>query len=666
MRWAMAATAVGMGRARSLAALLLLAAGALATAQGTGPSAKPVLTAPPARAPGAADAPPAATAPWFDTIRGPAGLDAETAARFAAELLAALHRGPSRAAPALEFLPADNAPRVVLLAWRRAGQDAVLCAGTGIGLRAAADDALAKARALPGAGTATGLLVELVEHAVQNRAFIIREDALPHPDLVGIAFSRDSAFFFPPDLLTGRGLLRETGHLAVNRVGEALLAAGETTRLGHWQMISSYQAAQEVSFFEVLSLHATPERVVPLFRGHPLPEPAGEAQLRQAGTAAAAFLQRHIRPDGAFACALPDWRLPDSGAEAPAALAATALALLEWHAAAPAADTLAAGTRLLRRLVAELRPTPGVPQARCVPELDRTTLGTNALLTLALARHRLLTRSDEFNAALHGLGRHLLAQRQPDGTFACVRALPSGTVRGELSLTAQAQAVAALVRLYEATGLVDYLDAGEQALLSLAAQELAARDMERLPQDGWLLAALDEAFTFRRQDEFLRQAERLGLALFATQVLDPLFPDFLGNWRNGPRLADAAIPSYGLFRAARLLRDRRHTESARNTLAAAHLGLLFQLQGQVDEVSGLFLPDAEARRGAFRDDLLGNRSGCRLAQQADTLLALAEAVRLSARLQGVPLPLTERMREALAASRQAAATFPRCLPRRLE
>jgi len=606
----------------------------------------------------------AESAPWFDTIALPLPLAEAVGGRVAAELYAALRAGKVNGAEFLTFLPPDNAPRVIMLSWRSPKVGPRTVTGAGRGLRAAAADALNQARELPDSRRADGLKVDIVQHTVVNTDFELRTDPLPHPSLAGIAFSKASGFAFLPEALVAEGLVTSQRKLDFHRIAERLLAEGDMTRLGHWQSITSWRGQQAVTFFETQAYYADGKTSTLLFRGHRLIDPLNEETLRAAARRNAAFLRRCIRADGSFVCELPGWQTGDDGSEPVPAFTLALLALLDWQELDPSADTLAAAGKGIHYLLTLLKPFKPDAQAACVVEDYHSLLGTNALAVLALAKYGSVTHKDEYSDHLNRLGRYLLDQIQPDGSLVCERTYPSATARGTVSLAAQAQAVVAFARLYEKTGRREYLDAATRTVGYLVQDQLARKEIEQLPPDGWLLMALDETFTFTRDPECVRQAERLASAIYMFQTLDPVFPDCLGAWGNSPVLAAAAPRTLGLLAAAKLCRDTRRELMAEKALAAAHLGLIFQLQGQFDTPATLYLRDADPYLGAFRDDLTG--CGLRLETQAESLFCLTSAVRVSVRLAGKPLPLTEPLKTALTTARTQVVTFPRCLPRLIE
>lgn len=604
---------------------------------------------------------PTAAALWFDAVSAPVPLTDPQANRLALETMHALQAGTTDAAT-FAFLPAETAPRVVILTWQAPASGRQTAVGAGAGLRAATLDALRLASAIPGGRRVSGLKLDIVQHVLANPEYRIREDGVPLPGLAGLAFSRASGFVFTPENLMTDGLFTPKRQLNVRRIGENLAAAQALDRLGKWQAISSFQGTQQVFLFEAQSYYTDGEAVSLLFRGHRVPGPLRPAVIAESAQRLVSFLVKHIRPEGGFACDLPGWQAGDSGVDPLAAQAEALLALLEWQALNPSDAQAEAINRLAKYVRAHLVPYPPDRGAACMAEDSAAALDANALAVMALLKYAAVTHTPVPSEQLAKLGRYLILQLQPDGSLVSDRSLPSGKARAADVLPASAQAEIALVRLYEQTARREYLDAAEQALGYLLQRYSVPDNAAALPLDGWLPAALNETFTFNR-DRLLRDhAERLGVALLARQSVTPAFPDLLGTWDDIPNLADTARRATGLLALARLAKDTHADNVQAQYLAGAHLALMFLMAGQMDDatlVNTAAVPDC---RGAFRDNLV--RYDMSLATQAQALRALCAACRETDGAEGASLPLTDAMKRAVQNARGQVASFPRCLPPR--
>ena len=628
--------------------------------------AVPAASVPPAES--AAAAAPAAAQLWFEGGEAPLVMAEPFWSRLALDLHAALMAGRVDGALFLRTLPPDQAPRMVFLTWQPdpARPAVTVCAG-GKGVRAAAANALQQALATGAGKPATGLKVDVVQHRL-NLGLFLRSTPLPLPGLIGLAFfpADARAAFLPEQLLYG-GLLTPARFLDVHAVTAKLEAAKDPAGLAAWRSIAASPLPAPACFFETYALYTDGVSVQPLFRGHPIPAPATAKTLKAAAAESAGFLRRNWGMDGAFGATVPGWVAGLGDQETAADQAAAALALLEWNALAPDPAGAEIAQRIARRLRERLKPMPGEPGALAVVEEFHSALDANALAAMVLCRAAALAGSPSDganNEPLLRLGAHLLRQVQPDGTFAGDRYYPSGNIRPTpAAREAAAMAVVALVRLYERTSHAAFLDqAGKSLRLQVAgASRIRGGGDLPSPPPGWLLAAMNEYYTYDRDRELAAAADRFCLAIRMGQVADPVFPDGVGGFESGQAVGPAASRVFGLLAAADLFGACKMPAAAEGTLAAGHLGLLYLLQGQVSAPVAMGLPQPAVCRGAFRLGLAGDVMTLRA--QTDGLLCLATALRLARPFgEQRPLPLAPAARATLDQARAQVAAFPRCLP----
>lgn len=651
-----------MNRNAALSAIMRRFSGMAAMLAVIGAGLLPARAAPP-------PTPASAEGVWFDKLGLPPVLTDPQGIRLALELRPLVARGKADEKESLAFLPADLAPRIVILSFGDGATPPVTVTGTGEGLRAALTDALKKAWKNPAHTRAARLKIDLVQHAVLNPAFRVRQDPLPQPSLAGLAFHPSADLVILPEAVVANAWTTPDRILRGSQVADAFV--GEKTPIPlltlRQQLLSSTHPAQ-VCFFECQTYFTDGGVTGALFRGHRLGNLVSAASLKTAGNQLRGFLFSVQERNGGFACRLPGW-IPsgENGAESASATALTLAALMEWQSMSPDDKTLPAVERGIRRLLAQMKADATTPEAQSVVEtsdsaLPSSRLDTNALLTLAICRYRELTGKQDWSDELNRLGRHLLARQQPDGSFVSVREHPSGKLAAPESDTASAQACLALVNLHARTGNMDYLQAANRGLAYLC-ERAAQRPGRDLPEAAWLVTALNDYFTYDRNKAFAESAARFGAAILGGQTADPVFPDFAGGWNNSPGLADAAVNTLGLLSASRFCRDTRREKLADLTLDGAHLGLIFLLQGQGDDALLFHHPQAKAYAGAFRTSLTMRETG--LETQGRVLFALAAGMREAMKQPNGALPATDAVKNGLATMRTETAKFPRSLPLRL-
>jgi hypothetical protein len=562
--------------------------------------------------------------------------------------------------------------------------------GAGRGLRAAVIQALQRARECDSDGVrnAKFLKIDVLQHVEKAPGFAVFGSPFRQPSVVGIAFPGETnTFVLLPEMVVP--CVNHAGQLFVSTMPpmEDLSVTKDPARqMAEWMGLTARPLGNAL-FFEAQSWFTDGRGVDPMFRGHRMPAPLTAAAIRSAGSHAADFLCRQIGEDGAFLCSLPLWRpsgLLVKEGEAPETYLDAVLALQAWQEVEPSAERAAAIARCIRLLQQRLSAYPPVPGAKCLtnerfetgaaaaapssgrnaapPDLFVAVLGANARLAAVLARQ--LAQQPypaKDDADLLAVGAWLLSQQKPDGRFVTSRSLPSGAAGTDAAPEAETLAATALCRIYARTGRTEYLDAAEKALgalLKLAPLPKATAESIRL--DAALVEAIDALFAASRNRTFIADAEKRGARLLEGQTTQPVFPDFLGGLTNSAELEPVAAQTRGVLTAAGLCHGVRHRLMAEKLFAAAHYGLIFQLQGQADAASTLHLPDGTEYGGAFRSSL----AGCEfeLATQAKALASLAAAAELLKTLGTETVPVSDDLKRDLQDSLARLGQFPRCLP----
>ena len=559
--------------------------------------------------------------------------------------------------------------------------------GGGQGLRNALLQALRQAREGTGeeVRSASVLKLDIIQQAVAIPHFILYESPIRLPSVIGLAIpARNTLFILPPEVLahcvSQDNLFRPKEMPPLEYLCATRDAARQTAE---WmEATAQRKPIAGAMYVEAQSYFTDGESTGPMFRGHRMPEFLNARLLGKAGGAAADFLCRQIDGDGAFACPLPAWHCAGDGKETPGDYAEALGSLLEWQEIQPSAERAAAIEKGMSHLLQKLAPYPPVAGAKCLPEprvtsaasatvkdiVLRSCLRTNARLALALekslARQKYPAPRD---AELQALAAYLLNQQRDDGNFFAERVHPSGAIVADSSASCADQALAAiaLLRIHGRTGRRPLLTAAARAADNLFQRKAQGTSQAVTMENvAGQIAVANELFTFTRDQTLPTATEKLAVWLLANQTANPVFPDFLGGVGNSSAIAPVAVQSRGVLTAAQLCRDTRRNFMAEKLLVAAHYSLMFQLQGQADAASTLFLPEGTTYNGAFRNALAA-ADFC-LAGQSRNLAALAAAMRLLNARGDSALPVSDDLKRDHTDARTSLTLFPRCLPKEIK
>jgi hypothetical protein len=195
--------------------------------------------------------------------------------------------------------------------------------------------------------------------------------------------------------------------------------------------------------------------------------PLGRARLDAAVRAGAWYLTKALRDDGTFRynyAPLRDRDVKDPYNWPRHAGAAYSLALVGRTLGEPAFT--AASERALDKFVKQLGDGPA--GSMCLEERDGCYLGSSALGLLAMAEHKIASRSDKFTPVARALAAFVMYMQRDDGFFYHDWSASRGTDRASMKLYASQQGVFALARYARAFGDDAALRAAERGMDYLA------------------------------------------------------------------------------------------------------------------------------------------------------------------------------------------------------
>jgi len=565
---------------------------------------------------------------WFDDIQHKLPLSAPERQAIAHWVATALTGEPAVAWP--ERLRVDERPRLVFLSLSDGRQPATVCWGSGWGLHAAVEAALARARQEPVAAAMRFCKIDIVQSTIACERLNLERPFKHERSLYGLAGDRASQIALLPEELVGQQLLDTEQRLDADRLARYLQARPQQAEA--WARL---RAASPVKFYRfACSSFATDGRDAwLLYRGHRCFNAIAPADLLAAATRGGDYLRRQQADDGRFTYCYYGSRDRVAIGYNLLRHAGAVSALLDLYEVTGELAWLDSAQGGLDYLLGFSQPSLLAPDVgQCIVEDGFAKLGTTALAAIAVAKFLRLARQDAWLPQLLQFARHLQAAQQPSGAFLAHRqTYPSGEETQFVSICYPSQALLALIYVYRATQRDSWLQRAEAAaryLLAIA----PARDLDNY----WLLCGLTELFACLGRADYRERAERLAAAVASRQHQAGYDrqPDWLGSFGQPPSATATAARLEGLCAVSQMTRlvargDPSETLSDRDRRQEAiWLASRFLLQLQCEPTLTMYLPQPERACGGFRQHL--DDFTLRLDDTYRSIASLLAAYRLTA------------------------------------
>jgi len=536
---------------------------------------------------------------WFDDLAGVQPVAEPVAAGLTAYVTALLQEHPDATPPAT--WDTDRAPRVVFVSVSDGLSAARVGFGSGEGLRAATEAALADLENSPAAAWVKVDVVGEVE-VLDGLDPADPLDAEQDRSLYGLAFTQSSGLAFLPEELVSRTLVDSEQMIRFGNIEKYLTAL--RPRSGS---LDGLQDDGQVAYRFASSSHFSDGGVpLSLYRGHrSFTAPVAADTVMQAAVAAGKYLVPAIGDDGQYVYSY----LPKTDDEAEdyniLRHAGTTYSMLELYEVTRDADLLASATRALDYLIAQVQPCSVAGRAaRCVVEDDEVKLGGNGLAAVAIAKFAQVTGDRGHDEVMTGLVRWITLTQAADGEFTQHKVtMSTGVVDDLKSGYYPGEALLALMRVYELDGSRQWLDAAEVGANWLIEVRDKGVPTDELNHDHWLLYALDELYQERPSELLLQHARRIVTAMVESQLLDPPFADWYGGWYVPPRSTPVATRAEGLHAAYHMLSEVGTAEELAAIRTSVERAIAFELQTQFMPESAMYLDDPQRVLGGFHGDL---------------------------------------------------------------
>ncbi len=496
-----------------------------------------------------------------------------------------------------EELDADSAPRIVFISVSDGKTSAKVASGSGDGIRAAMNDALARLRSrYEGSLPSTWVKVDVVQ---QVRPYVEDIDTALVPferSLEGLAYGRKSRAAFTPEELVARTLVNSDGQLQRRNIAKyRMLLAGVKSDAD-----LPPTDDQELVRFTTRGFFVADGEPVELYRGHaPRPTLTREVLL-EVSKRGADYLRRSVRENGSFVYSY----LPKSNAEKSSynmvRHAGTIYSMLDIYETTKDPELLAAAERAIAYLLIFIKEWGNDNDgARIMTYGGKIKLGGVALTAVALAEHVKVTGKKDHLEIAQGLCRYMVKEQAKTGRFIHSRYYPSGAIGSHISQYYPGEALLGLLRVYSIDKNEEWLDAADRGARYLIEVRDKGIKTPDLTHDHWLLYALNELYRFRKNDLFLKHAMNIATAIELKQNRDPAFPDWFGSYYKPPRSTPTACRCEGMVAAYLMARDHGQKDRLEGMLENIKHNAGFQLENQLGPERALYCGDPQRALGGF-------------------------------------------------------------------
>jgi len=546
---------------------------------------------------------------WFPDLGEPLKVsetDGKALVGFVRSAVSGEQVGPDEAAIFPAALAGDRKKRIIFLSLGDGRTAARVVMGAGRGLQQATERAIAEARKLTG----QGLKARWLKLDIAGKVTTV-DDLDPTTgrqfdrSLHGLAFDRQSGLAFLPEQLVAYNLVDGRGRLWAGNI-TALLRQDDKRRRA---FLAVYRRERLSGYlFTTQGFFSDGKREIALYRGHARaadsPALSGEnllAAAKQAGD----YLARSVGPDGRFAYIYLPGHDTTPNKYNILRHSGTVYAMMELYAVTQDKSLLSSAEKALSYLLAQVKPSPSnKAEELCVVEAGDSKLGGNALAAIALAKYAEATGDRRHVPVMLKLGRWIVNHQGADGRLGPHKITwPEGRVEPFTSQYYPGEALLALVRIHGLDGDARWLDAAQKGAEHIITVRDGKLTDNQLSHDHWLLYSLNELYRKKRDELFLKHAQRLARVIVQGQNLAPEFPDWLGGYLRPPRSTSTSTRSEGLCAAWYLARDFGERQAADSILSAIRRGVAFQLHSQFRPESVLYAKDPQRAMGAFHRSL---------------------------------------------------------------
>jgi len=249
------------------------------------------------------------------------------------------------------------------------------------------------------------------------------------------------------------------------------------------------------------------------------------------------------------------------------------------------------------------------PYENCsiIVEDDEVKLGGAALGVVALVEHSIVTGKLDYLPIMQNLTKFIKYSQLQNGKFVSKRIYSTDEIVDWDSEYYPGEAILALCRMYLIDKNETWLNVAEDGAKYLINVRDAAKPIDELIHDHWLLMALNELYRYRLDPLYFDHSMNLSLGIINKQR-DGInriteISDWLGSYYTPPGSTSTATRTEGLIAAFNLAYDYGDFEMADKIINAIKLGITFQLKTQFNNESIDGLPNPVRAIGGFKHRL---------------------------------------------------------------
>ncbi len=497
----------------------------------------------------------------------------------------------------------DKYPRIIFISIAKFPISATVFHGSAVGILAAFESAFKKTQKRFDCSDATLIIkIDLVSSVKVKKQYHKNSQYIFKPAIEGIAFEQKFDLALLPEEMAFNRIWSEEFKLLPNRVKNYL----EKNPTEVQKFVTLWLNQKFYAYiFKTKGFILTNNVLTPIFRGQYLYHDVTKQDLYKSIEIAGKYLLRAIMPNGRYEY---QYRVDTNFVVRDYNFlrhAGTSFALAEYLEFTKDKTCLPILKKALEYM--KLFAFKGLEDQNTICFSDRglVKLGGNGLAALSLAKYIKVTDDYRDKTLLTQICNWILTQTKNNGDFkGHKQRYHDGSYSTKKCPYYPGEVIYGLAMSYNLLGEDKWLNVANNIAHWMILQRDKGIDELKLEHDHWLLYGLNELHRITPHQIYIDQTIRICRAIMHRQILKSEYPDYIGahnNRKNMPSSTQAATRSEGLLAAYKLLRDFGNvSEFANEVLQYAKRSIMFQLRTQYNELTTMYVYDAQKAYGGFR------------------------------------------------------------------